>query len=208
MLALIVASQSRRSNVAPTPSSHPGDSASSRLNRFLQLDPPVFTGTDPEEDPQKFIDEMHKTLRVMHATETKGEELPSYRLKGVSYSWFEMWEESREGGNPPARWSEFTDAFMDHFLHAETKAYAIHMLPTMEARVRRFVHGLSPLVINEAATATLNSDMNYGKMVAFVQAIETRKLKNIMERQSSSKAQSTDNFGVLLVVVVVGRHSG
>ncbi|XP_070032238.1 uncharacterized protein [Nicotiana tomentosiformis] len=65
----------------------------------------------------------------------------------------------------------------------------------MEARVRRFVQGLSPLVINESATAALNSDTNYGKMVAFSQATEDRKLKNRREREGTSKAQSAGNFG-------------
>ncbi|XP_070039510.1 uncharacterized protein [Nicotiana tomentosiformis] len=46
----------------------------------LQLDPPVLTGANPEEDPQDFIDEMHKTLWVMCATETEGVELAAYRL--------------------------------------------------------------------------------------------------------------------------------
>jgi len=44
---------------------------------FLLLDPPVFMGTDPEEDPQDFIDAMHKTLRFMHATKEDGVELAS-----------------------------------------------------------------------------------------------------------------------------------
>ncbi|XP_070044563.1 uncharacterized protein [Nicotiana tomentosiformis] len=122
MLAQIVASQAQRSNVAPSFSSQPGDSTSSRVSKFLQLDPPVFTGTDPEEDPQDFIDDMHKTLQVMCATKTEGAELASYSLKGVAYSWFEMWEDSREEGSLPMRWSEFADAFIDHFLPAETKA--------------------------------------------------------------------------------------
>ncbi|XP_070032495.1 uncharacterized protein [Nicotiana tomentosiformis] len=123
---------------------------------------------------------MHKTLRVMHATEVEGVELSSYHLKGVAYSWFEMWKDSREEGSPPTRWSEFADAFIDHFLPAETKVdravefetlkqgsrnvweyhmefvrllkYDVHIMPTMEARVRRFVQGLSPLIINEATT--------------------------------------------------------
>ncbi|XP_070039514.1 uncharacterized protein [Nicotiana tomentosiformis] len=167
---------------------------------------------------------MHKTLRVMRATETEGAELASYRLKWVVYSWFEMWEDSREEGRPPMRWSEFAGTFIDNFLPAETKAasaaefenlkqgrmsvweyhmrlahlsnYAIYMLPTMEARVRQFVQGLSPLVINEAATSALNSDMNYGKMVAFSQATETHKLKNRMkrERESSNRSRSASNF--------------
>ncbi|XP_070036704.1 uncharacterized protein [Nicotiana tomentosiformis] len=112
---------------------------------------------------------------------------------------------------------------MDHFLAAETRAalaaefeclkqgsksvweyhmefvrlskYVILMLTTMEARVRRFMQGLSPLVINEAATAALNSDMNYGKMVSFAQATQNHKLKNRMEREGNSKARSADNFG-------------
>ncbi|XP_070042642.1 uncharacterized protein [Nicotiana tomentosiformis] len=152
---------------------------------------------------------MHKTLRVMRVTETERVELASYRLKGVAYSWFEMWEDSRKEVSPPARWSEFADFFIDHFLPAETKStravefetlkqgsksvwkyhmdfvrlskYVVHMMPTMEVRVRRFVQGLSPLVVNEAATAALNYDMNYGKMVAFSQATEARKLKHRME---------------------------
>ncbi|XP_070057231.1 uncharacterized protein [Nicotiana tomentosiformis] len=149
-------------------------------------------------------------------------ELASYRLKEVAYSWFELWEESREEGSPPTRWSEFADAFIDHFLHTETKEaraaefeslrqdslsvweyhmrfarlskYAIYMLPTMEARVCRFIQGFSPVVINEAATSALNSEMNYGKMVVFAQAIENRKMKNIIEREGSSKARSAGNF--------------
>ncbi|XP_070032425.1 uncharacterized protein [Nicotiana tomentosiformis] len=158
----------------------------------------------------------------MRATKTDAVELASYLLKEVAYSWFVLWEESREEGSPPARWSEFADTFIDHFLPAAIKAaraaefesfsqgilsvwvyhmrfshlskYAIYMLPTIEARVCRFLQGLSPLVINEAATTALNSDMNYGKMVAFAQAIENHKLKNRMEREGSTKARSASNF--------------
>ncbi|XP_070039505.1 uncharacterized protein [Nicotiana tomentosiformis] len=153
----------------------------------------------------------------------EGMELAACRLKGVAYSWFELWEDSREDGGPAKRWSEFANAFIDHFLPVETRAaravefenlkqgsrsvweyhmefaclskYAIHMLPTMEARVRRFVQSLSPLVINEATIAALNSDMNYGKMVAFAQSTEDCKLKNRREREGTSKARSAGNFG-------------
>ncbi|XP_070057116.1 uncharacterized protein [Nicotiana tomentosiformis] len=111
---------------------------------------------------------------------------------------------------------------MDHFMPAETKAthaaefenlkqgsksvweyhmefaflskYAIHMMSTIDTRVRRFVQGLSPLVINKTAIAALNSDMNYGKMVAFSQALENRKLKNRIEREGSSNARSAGNL--------------
>nr|XP_016449380.1 PREDICTED: uncharacterized protein LOC107774384 [Nicotiana tabacum] len=73
-----------------------------------------------------------------------------------------------------------------HMEFVRLSKYAVHMMPTMETRVRRFVQGLSPLVINEATAAALNSDMNYGRMVAFAQATEARKLKLKMERAPPS----------------------
>nr|XP_009770286.1 PREDICTED: uncharacterized protein LOC104221010 [Nicotiana sylvestris] len=124
----------------------------------------------------------------MPATKTEGVELVAYHLKGVAYEWFELWEDSLEEGSPPVRWSEFADAFIDHFLPAETRAdraaefenlkqgsrsvweyhmefarlskYAIHMLPIMEARVT-----------------------------------ENRKLKNKMEREGNRRTRSTGNMG-------------
>uniref|UniRef100_A0A1U7V8N6 Uncharacterized protein LOC104211283 n=2 Tax=Nicotiana sylvestris TaxID=4096 RepID=A0A1U7V8N6_NICSY len=200
-----------------------GYSAISRVNQFLRLAPLEFTGTDPEADPQDFLDEMYKTLRVMKDTKTKGVDLASYRLRGAAYSWFEMWEDSRGEGRPPARWDEFVDAFMDHFLPIETMAaratefevlkkgsmsvweyhmefvrlskYAPQLVSTMDARVRRFVQGLSPLVVNEAATVALHSYMNYGKIVGFAQTTEARKFKIRAERESSSRARSAGHSG-------------
>ncbi|XP_070002983.1 uncharacterized protein [Nicotiana sylvestris] len=166
---------------------------------------------------------MYKTLRVMKATEMEGVELALYRLRGETYLWFEMWEDSRGEERPPARWDEFVDTFMDHFLPAETMTacatefevlnqgsmsvweyhmefvrlskYAPQLVLTMDARVRRFVQGLSPLVVNEASTAALHSDMNYGKIVGFAQATEARKLKIRAERESSSRARSAGHLG-------------
>ncbi|XP_070050592.1 uncharacterized protein [Nicotiana tomentosiformis] len=150
---------------------------------------------------------MHKTLQFMRATDTEGVELAAYRLKWVAYSLFELWEESLEEGSPSAeakaaRAAEFENlkqgsksVWEYHMEFAHLSKYAILTLPTMEARVRWFVQGLNPLVINKAATATLNSNMNYGKMVEFSQATENRKLKNRMEREGTSKARSVGNFG-------------
>ncbi|XP_070032210.1 uncharacterized protein [Nicotiana tomentosiformis] len=132
MVTQIVASQAQRSNVAPTPSSPQEDSTSYRVNMFLQLDPSVLKGANPEEDPQDIIDAIHKTVRVMRATETEGVGLPAYYLKGVAYSWFELWEDSQEEGSPPVRWGEFADAFMDNFLPAETRAACVEKFENLK----------------------------------------------------------------------------
>ena len=42
--------------------------ASTRIRDFLNLDPPSFTGSDPKEDPQDFIDQIQRTLDVMHVS--------------------------------------------------------------------------------------------------------------------------------------------
>nr|XP_009780947.1 PREDICTED: uncharacterized protein LOC104229917 [Nicotiana sylvestris] len=128
----------------------------------------------------------------MRAIETKGVELASYHLKGVAYSWFDLWEDSRKEGRPPARWSEFADAFIDHLLPAETRAARAMEFENLRQGNRS---GLNSFTINEASTAALNSDMNYGKMVAFAQDTESRKLKNRMEREGNSKSRSTGNMG-------------
>ncbi|XP_070006791.1 uncharacterized protein [Nicotiana sylvestris] len=65
----------------------------------------------------------------------------------------------------------------------------------MGDRVRRFVQGFSPLVVNEVATAALHSNMNYGKIVGFAQATEARKLKIRAERESNNRAQSMGHSG-------------
>nr|XP_009778118.1 PREDICTED: uncharacterized protein LOC104227553 [Nicotiana sylvestris] len=119
----------------------------------------------------------------MRATETEGVELAVYRRKGMAYSWFELWEDSREEGHPPVRWSEFTDAFIDHFLPVETKAAHAAEFENLKQGSR------------SASTSALNSDMNYGKMVEFALATKNRKLKSKMEREGNRKARCMGNMG-------------
>ncbi|XP_070046279.1 uncharacterized protein [Nicotiana tomentosiformis] len=58
------------------------------VHDFINLDPPVFTRADPNEDPHVFIDRMHRTLRVMKATTTELVELASCRLRDVAINWY------------------------------------------------------------------------------------------------------------------------
>ncbi|XP_070057148.1 uncharacterized protein [Nicotiana tomentosiformis] len=120
----------------------------------------------------------------MRATETEGVELAAYHLKGVAYSWFELWEDSRKEGSPPARWNEFADTFMDHFLPVDTRvacATEFENLKQGSKSVREYHMEYT--------------HMNYGKMVVFGQATKNRNLKNRMEREGTSKARSAGNFG-------------
>jgi len=119
MLAQLVASQ--RQPVAPDvagPSEGPG---SSRVREFLALNPPQFTGTDRREDPQHFVDQLHRIFRVMHASATESVELAAFRLRDVAVFWYESWERSRGKDTSLPTWDSFAEAFIYHYLPREIR---------------------------------------------------------------------------------------
>ena len=92
-----------------------------RVRDFLTCNPPEFYGSKPAEDPQEFIRQMLRTLRVTKSSETESVELASYRLRDVAVNWYESWELSRGEDAPPAVWDEFVEAFLGHFLPPEMR---------------------------------------------------------------------------------------
>lgn len=64
---------------------------------------------------------MQRTLRVITTSEVEFVELASYRLLDVVANWYESWLLSKGEGAPPAIWSEFTEAFLVHFLSPEIR---------------------------------------------------------------------------------------
>ncbi|XP_060210488.1 uncharacterized protein LOC132637416 [Lycium barbarum] len=168
----------------------------SRTQEFLRMKPKEFTGTNPDADPQNFIDELQKIFRVMQATNREAVDFGTFQLKDVAHLWYESWEISRGEDASHATWEEFETAFIDHFLPKkprEAKAwefehlrqdsvsvtdyyvkfsslarYAPHMVKDIRARVRRFVLGLSLELYGPAKIAAQNKDMTITKMLTFV----------------------------------------
>ena len=65
MLTQLVASQSQGRAGPTTGEDSAARAASRRTQDFLKLDPPMFIGSDLSEDPQDFIDQIHRALEVM-----------------------------------------------------------------------------------------------------------------------------------------------
>ena len=82
MLAQLIASQSERVT-SITPSSE-----ATKVVQFMRLNPPTFTGSKVEKDPQGFVDKIEKNLRVMHAIDSEGVEFVAYQLQDVAHTWF------------------------------------------------------------------------------------------------------------------------
>ena len=73
-------------------------SMADRLRDFTRMNPPIFIGAKTSEDPQEFIDELHKILVAMGATDIEKAELASYQLKDVAQTWCKMWQDRRVFG--------------------------------------------------------------------------------------------------------------
>ncbi|XP_070017524.1 uncharacterized protein [Nicotiana sylvestris] len=173
-----------------------------------------FTGTDQREDPQDFIDQLHRIFRVMHAIEKEEVELAAFRLRDVAILWYEGWERSRGRDAPPAIWENFLDAFLDKYLPREiqqarldqfialkqgnmsVREYSLHfdtltryapsIVATMQDRINRFIAGLAPELTEACATAVLPDSMDISWIVAFAQNIERcRHRQQITERTES-----------------------
>ena len=56
----------------------PVRSMTDRQRDFTRMNPPIFTGAKTSENPQDFIDEVHKILVAMGATDIEKAELVSY----------------------------------------------------------------------------------------------------------------------------------
>ncbi|XP_070007293.1 uncharacterized protein [Nicotiana sylvestris] len=173
LLTRLVGAQARRQEVGI---GHVDRDICARIYDFINLDPLIFIGADPNEDPQIFINRMQRTLRVMKATATESVELASYRLWDVAINWYESWELSRGENALPPVWQEFTEAFLRHYLPPELRRarvdrfltlrhgnmsvweyslqldslamYAPTIVAKMEDRVHWFVMGLEPHLLN------------------------------------------------------------
>ncbi|XP_059288150.1 uncharacterized protein LOC132041453 [Lycium ferocissimum] len=80
LLTRLVAAQARHQGVVVDQANR---AISVRVQDFLGLDPPEFSGLRQNMDPQDFVDGMERTLRVMHANEIESVELAYYRLRDI-----------------------------------------------------------------------------------------------------------------------------
>ena len=62
----------------------PVRSMADRLRDFTRMNPPIFTDAKTSEDPQAFIDKVHKIPVSMGAIDIKKAEQASYQLKDVA----------------------------------------------------------------------------------------------------------------------------
>ena len=176
---------------------------SHRARDFLLCRPPEFSGLKPAEDPQEFVRQMQRSLRLISASETESVELASYRLHDVAANWYESWMLSRGEDAPPAVWGEFTEAFLAHFLPPEMRRarvdrflllrqrgrsvreyslefdslarYASTYVADMTDRMHRYVIGLDDYLVDSCTVMAAQTGMDIARIQAHAQSMEDRR---------------------------------
>lgn len=146
---------------------------------------------------------MQWTLRVVGASDTESVELASYRLQDVAANWYEAWLLSRGEGAPPAIWSEFTEAFLAHFLPPKIRRaredrflilrqrgrsvreynlefdslarYAPAHVSSMANRIHRYIVGLDSYYADSCLVLAAQLGMDIARIQAHAQEMEDQR---------------------------------
>ncbi|XP_070029054.1 uncharacterized protein [Nicotiana sylvestris] len=191
------------------------------VREFLYLAPLIFTRSCSTEDPQDFIDQMYRVLRVMHASVVEAVELASFRLRDVVVLWYEAWERSRGPHAPPTEWEDFSEDFLAHYLPWEVREaridqflslkqedmsvrdyshkfnslarYEPNIVRTMRARVYHYVDGLGDHLIRDCRVASLSDDVDISRIQAFAQTTEdlSHRIRDTPNDREQSKRART-----------------
>ena len=223
LLTRIVAGHGQRQEGPIAGTSGVNRAAGTWIRDFLNLDPPSFTGSDPNKDPQDFIDQIQCTFDVMHVSGKEELERTTYRLKGVAILWYEAWKQSRGTYAPSAIWKEFKKAFLDHYLPLEIREaradqflnlhqgsmsvreyslkfnslarYAPNVVATMEDRVHRYVDRLDSYLVRDCTIASLNKDMDIARMQAFAQKLEDQRQRRRTQELETGHSKRAKSMG-------------
>ncbi|XP_070035064.1 uncharacterized protein [Nicotiana tomentosiformis] len=149
----------------------PADAVARLMNVLEALVPTQGGSSDNSADPQSYLDGTLKALRTLGCSSERAVELVAYKLEDMANTWYETILLGRPAGAAPLTWDEFSKLFMDHFLPDSLRKkfsrdferlvqtpdmdvstyntkfcnlarYAPYLVPTYEARVRRFVDRL------------------------------------------------------------------
>ncbi|XP_015087066.1 uncharacterized protein LOC107030212 [Solanum pennellii] len=177
-----------------------------RLRDFTRMNPPIFIGSKTSEDPQEFLDKVHKILVAMVAIDTEKAEMASYQLKDVAQTWCKMWQDSRALDGVTVTWELFKTAFVERFFPRELREDKIDKFINLKkgsmtfseyslkfVKLSRSLTGIDEDLEEECSAAVLHDNMDFSRiMVHFQHLDESRKRKH--SRVGNRSRQAEENF--------------
>ncbi|XP_070047000.1 uncharacterized protein [Nicotiana tomentosiformis] len=91
------------------------DDEQMRLDRFVRLQPPSFSGVE-SEDAHDFLDMRYRIHCTAGILETSGVSFTTFQFTGAAFRWWEAYERSRTVGATPLSWCEFSILFLEKFV--------------------------------------------------------------------------------------------
>ncbi|XP_019251201.1 PREDICTED: uncharacterized protein LOC109230128 [Nicotiana attenuata] len=191
--------------------------------KFVRLEPPVFTGTDPIADPQDFLEEFEKATTLLGVKDYRVVRLAAYQLKDIADLWFKGIEKSRPEDAPPMIWAEFKKIFIKKWLPAGVRAslailfetlkqdtmtvleysikfeklsrYAPHLIPTEDEKIDRFARGLIPGIRKDTASGRRNT--TFTDFVDLEMDLEKIHQEERANREQNKKARTFGTFSAV-----------
>ncbi|XP_069155722.1 uncharacterized protein [Solanum lycopersicum] len=170
-----------------------GGSVAARVHDFVRMNPPEFLGSQANEDPQNFLDEIKKIFE---------------------------WKENRGADASPITWDCFSDTFLDRFFPIQLRGgkdqeflnlskgsmivqeyglkfnqlsrYAPHIVDDSRAQINKFLYGVSDLVKTECRNAMLLGYMNVFRLITHAQQVEGDKLRKQAKENKKARIGSYD----------------
>ncbi|XP_075098076.1 uncharacterized protein LOC142175390 [Nicotiana tabacum] len=199
----------------------PTDAVARLLNVLEALVPTQGGSSDNSADPQSFLDGTLKALRALGCSSERVVELTTYKLEDMANTWYETILLGRPAGAAPLTWDEFSKLFMDHLLPDSLRQkyardferlvqtpnmdvstyntkfcnlarYAPYLVPTHEARVRRFVDGLVGRLYT--AVALQIKTLSYTDVVDLARKIENKGRDERASSELRKKAKTEGSF--------------
>ncbi|TMW80946.1 hypothetical protein EJD97_013351 [Solanum chilense] len=93
----------------------------SNSKRFLRMNPPDFSASKVEKDPNGFIGEVYKVPALIGMHSTENTKLSAYQLKEFSQIWNEQLKDSRLIGVGLIEWETFKLEFLDRIFPQELR---------------------------------------------------------------------------------------
>ena len=85
------------------------------------MNPSVYFESKTNEDPQEFVDEVHKILHFIGVNEEEKAEFVSYLLNDVAQVSYKMWIDGRALGEVPITWDILKTTYLKRFFTREKR---------------------------------------------------------------------------------------
>ena len=164
------------------------------------MNPPVYFRSKTNEDPQKFVDKVHKILCAMGVNEEENAEFVAYQLKDVAQVWYMIWGDGRAPREVPVTWDILKTTFMESFFPTEKREnkveecinlrqggmsvkeysmkfvklskYAFSLVSNSRDEMSRFVTGVSEDLEEKCRPTMLHDNMDLGRLIVHAQHVK------------------------------------